>query len=89
MLLKTLGEGTDNSKDMFYKNILIWLMRIFSEQLKQFDKDKKKIYQAGKGKAGKDIRDHKDKRNILIKNSKKENLRGFGQTFFLSHWCLN
>ena len=81
MLLKTLGEGTDNSKDMFYKNILSWLMRIFSEQLKQFDKDKKKLNQAGKAKAGKDARDHKDKRDILIKNSKKENFRGFGQAF--------
>ena len=81
LLLKTLGEGTDNSKDMFYKNILIWLMRIFSEQLKQFDKDKKKLNQAGKAKAAKDVRDYKEKRNILIKNSKEENLRGFGQTF--------
>lgn len=37
LLLVTLREGTDNSKDIFFRNILMWLMKSFSKTLKQFE----------------------------------------------------
>lgn len=81
LLLRVLGEGTDNSKDMFYKNILIWLMRTFSEQLKQFERanTKKRNHNHNHRNAIKEFGGKAE--NQKKKREESENLRGFGQTF--------
>lgn len=79
-LLVTLQEGTDNSKDIFYRNILFWLMKTFSKILNSFEATFKKKGGLLKQKR-KDLRSPGPS-NIAAKNYQESLISmHFGQTF--------
>jgi hypothetical protein len=82
LLLSTLSEGTDISKDIFFRNILMWLMKSFSKTLQKFETSYK-VKSTASAHRRKDLKQRSTHKPAKTTKTTQDSVRSikFGQTF--------